>query len=675
MRGRARSVGLVALLVTMGTRPVAAQGRWRTFTHGAETYCLAASGDRQAVWAGTSGGIRILELGGGAVRVRELGPAEGLPGRGITALCLVDDGLWVGTAGGRAERLDLVTNEWRPTVGLPAAEVTAIVHDGRDVWAATRAGVARYNGLKQEWELWDERDGLRSAIINALAVDDEGLWAATDRGLMRYRHRTLGWEDVRGPDERLAGRIDDLCLSGDTLWVASPAEGLSRISLADLQLVSYDLETDYGVERVDRVLVAPDGDLYVACDKGLVIAPGEGDLGPWRLVEREGGWQARDLTFAAGALWAATSAQGVWQYAPQTGEWSQYAPPADLPGSALTTLAAQADRGWCGFAADGLAVYDATRDVWEQLTPAAGLPRRARAVAASGNRVYLAAADGIAVYDQRFATWTAYRTDDHPELEGDEWTSVTVIGDQVFFAGPGRVALFTLDMQHLHTYLLDHAEAGRGGRLPRLYADDATGNVWLVTPLMAWLYQVRQDRWGQLGPEFFRPLDEASWQRADPLIRDIAADGGSVWFVAQDRVVQYDRQLARDVHWDQTVHPSLADPRLVATDQFSVWFATAAGLCRYDRRDERCELFAWPEGLAGQPAALAVDPIEPYIWVASERACGRLVLGREKPEWQVFSARTGIVDGVNAIVPTRDVVWFAAPGGLTVYRRELRPEG
>lgn len=674
MRTGTRSLAAVMLLWLVGG-PAGAQGRWQTFCHSGETLCLAATTDGSALWSGTNAGIRVFELRGGTVRAREIGLAQGLPGRSITALCFEPDAVWVGTANGRAERLDLVTNEWRETTGLPAAPVNAICYDGRDVWAATSAGIARYNGLTQSWDVYDERDGLRSARAVALAADADGLWAATERGLARYRRDTLGWDTPRGADERLTGQIRDVHLAGKVLWVASAAEGLSRIDLTSGELVSYDLRTDYQVERVDRVTSAANGDVLIACDRGLLIAPGQGTLGPWRLIPRDA-WEVCGLVALPDAVWVATRHQGVWKYDWRTDEWTSFAPAQELPPSALSGFAAQADRGWCGFAEHGLAVYDSTADTWRNLEPPAGMPHRVRAVAATGNRVYLACRDGIAVYDQRFSTWSRYLSSDQLPLEGDEWTDVATSGDAVYFAGPGRVSVFATDMELLQTYPIDGLEGARDGSLPKLHVDESSGTIWLVSATMAHRYEPRTATWGFLAAEFFLPREAPGWRPGERLIEDIASDNDSVWFVARDRVVQFDKQLGQDYHWDAEVHEALGAPRLVATDQFSVWFATGAGLCRYSRVSGRLDLTAWPAELEGaEPTALAVDPQEPFVWVATARAAARLDLSGEAPRWQAFSARTGIVDQVMRIVPGRDVVWFVGPNGLSVYRRERTPAG
>ncbi|MBI2301955.1 MAG: hypothetical protein HYU66_23885 [Armatimonadetes bacterium] len=667
--GQGRAVAAAILLFLAGS--ATAEPRWQSFLYGGEVLC--AEGRGSEFWVGTPAGVRILDGAGPVVRTRELTTRDGLPGPLVTALAFQPDKVWAGTAAGVIGQLDLVTNQWHvfdERARVPNAPISALLWDGTDVWAATLGGgVARYNVLRHDFEVWDTKEGLPSANVTCLAVDPGGLWAGTDRGLLRYVKNLLSWEPLHVPAGRLDGRIDSLAVGGDCLWVASAGDGLSRVQLKTGELLTYDL-AKYGVQRVDRVLSGPLKDIWVATDNGLLHAADAGE-GAWEHLPHEP-WLVRGMALAGDSLWVGTDRQGSWRYRLDTGMWEQYQPREVIPSGTVRAAATQASLAWFGFEDDAVARYDLLGERWETLAPPGGAPRQVRDLAVYGNFVYCACRDGIAVYDQRNRSWRTFTQRFEPDLQGDEWTSVIVAAGQVWFAGPGRVSVFSTAMDLLSTVPLRGSEGDREGTLPKLAWDESTGDVWCLTRTLAYRYQPRQQLWSWLDSDLFMPRDEALYRQEGYLIRSAACDNDSVWFVTLDRICQYRKQLNDLVPWDAGYDAALREPQALSLDRYSVWAATAGGLCRFSRQDARWDVFPWDEALAGATAtALAVDAEEPtFVWVATDRRVARLDLAEGHQRWTVFPANTGMVAGVHTIVPGADAVWFVGRGGVTVYRRE-----
>ena len=663
-------IGL-CLVALAAAAPSPGQTRWQHFLSGGESYCVAAHGAE--VWVGTTAGIRIYETSGPALRHRELSVRDKLPGNLVTALAFEPNAVWVGTAVGVVGRLDLERREWLyydEQARFPRAEVSALVSAGQDMWAATRGGgLARFNPLRQDWEVWDHNEGLPSDQVNCLVADPQGLWAGTDRGLVRYLSATRQWQPVSTPAGRLEGRISALSVAGQYLWVASVGDGLTRIDLGSGDFLTYDLSR-YGCRSVECVTTTPGGQVWIGVDNGLLSAQQNGQ-GSWELLARA--WSPRGLAVVAGSVWVGTAVQGVWRYQTGAGTWEQYRAADPLPSGHLTAVAAQANLGWFGFRDDGLARYDTSTGNWTQLLPPGGAPRQVRAVAAHGNQVYCACADGIAIYDQRAQTWRTYLAKFERDLLRDDWTSVRVVGDSVWFAGPGRLCLFsTGEPEFLQTIELSDPGEGLAEDLPRLLTDDASGDVWCLTPGLAYRYQPRHNVWSWLDSEQLIPRDPNRYRSVGRLVRDAVCDNDSVWFVLVDRLAQYRKQLNDVVLWDEGWHAGLAEPRQVGVDRFSAWVACGPGLAQYERQSQQWHFAAWPAELQGEATtALAVDAYEPFIWVATSRRVARAELAEDGLSWTVFPPSTGIVSGVNRIVPARDGVWLVGRGGVTWYRRDL----
>ncbi len=673
-RNRPSLAWLAALAA--GLSQAGAQLPWESFVHGGETYCVAVRGDQ--VWSGTSAGLRFYDVGAVEVRIRELTLRDSLPAASVSAVSFESGAVWVGTTSGLIGRLELDTNEWRvygEAAGLPGAPIAALVHDGQDFWAATLGGgVARFSQLKGDWELFGRADGLPSNRVACLVADAGGLWAGTDLGLARYLRDTLTWGPVKPEKGGLDGLVSGLTVSPANLWLAGDG-GLARINFDTQQYWTYELER-YGVARVWQVALNDSGDLWVATDRGLLTAPAaDAGQAPWRMVEHP----LRDvsgLAVGGGSVWVATLRDGLWRYRLDSGEWTPYVSQGVLPGAEVTSMAVQADQTWFGFSDAALARYNLQTERWDSIAPPPGSPFRVRDVAVFGNLVYCACRDGIAVYDQRSNYWKTFLHRFHADLLGDEWTSVLVSGERVWFAGPGRVSVFTLPMELVTTFQFPGAEGTREGDLPRLKDDSSTGDVWLLTRSDSWRYQPAASAWGQYPADLFRPAAPGDFQREGRLVRDVAIDDQDVWFVSLDRILQYHKAANKIYSWPAGLVPGLEGARRIAADRFAVWATVAGGLARYDRGAGTWQVYAW-EGTGlegGEATALAVDTEEPYVWVATTRGVARLELRPDGATWRPFGAGAGLISGVRRIVASPYCVWFVGRDGVSLYRR-YRPPG
>lgn len=663
-----RGLGLLLLL----SGAAAGQLRWETFVHGGETWCLLHRGAE--LWAGTSAGVQVYRVSGGQVGVQQPQVGQGMPAGGVSAIAFRGDAMWVGTRTGTVAKLDLETGKWGvydQRAGFPAAAVTALADDGLDLWAATDgAGVARFNVLRQDWEVFGADDGLPDDHVHCLVSDGQGLWAGTGAGLARYERTRFSWERV-APQHGLDGPVVGLARSAANLWIASRSDGLARIQLGNGAYTRYDL-SGFGVSRVDAVALSGPGNVWVATDKGLLMVPQEDAAErPWTLVEKPLG-QVTALQVTDEDVWAATRGTGVWRYRILTEAWEQYAPSDALPSGELTALAGQAAFGWVGFASDGLARYDLARARWDTFTPPADTPRQVRDVAAFDRYVYCACADGIAVFDQESGYWSTRKTAFEPDLLGDVWTSVVASATAVWFAGPGRVAVFTPQLELLTTFQFPGLDGDRDGTLPRLQLDQAANTVWVYGRGGAWRYQPQLGSWSEFAQNLFEPAQAGQYQREGRLIRAMDSDAECVWFVTLDRVLQYWRQSNELWQWDDGHARGLQSARVIACQRNQVWVAGRDGLYAYRRDRPGWVVYDWEaSGLAGSdPTALAADGEEPYVWVASSLGVARLELLEHGVRWQAFGRETGVVPQVRRIVPTPYAVWFLGQDGVTVYRRE-----
>lgn len=276
-----------------------------------------------------------------------------------------------------------------PAVAIPAAAMglvnevaeVAVAADGA-VWAATGAGVLRWQTPTSQPEVFVERDGLPSRTVDFVAASTDGsVWAAGHRWVAHYDGQ---WEVIDGLPGG-SGDIGDLAVAPDgTPWVSL---GDDLLRLVGQRWVPVDPPPVTGAwPWTGSLAVAPDGVVWASPntqgDAGEVVAYD----GSWRKYSEPDGLAGQTSTVAVsgdGTVWVG----GDGSYG-MSGE-------VLAPASGVSRLA---DGAWTVFTTkDGLVADDA--DV----------------VAGADNTVWAVSSEvapkGIARFDG--STWTAF-----PDLAG-----------------------------------------------------------------------------------------------------------------------------------------------------------------------------------------------------------------------------------------------------------------
>ncbi|UOQ66989.1 ligand-binding sensor domain-containing protein [Hymenobacter volaticus] len=173
---------------------------------------------------------------------------------------------WVGAQ-------NLASRSYTIADGLPQTVVYAICQDEKGrLWAGTQGGVCSFDG--QQFRTLDVRQGLSDNHVTAVAAATDGtLWLGHEYGgisslqngqLRRCRARGLG---TVGPVRHVypAG--------GGIVWVATAGNGLLRLecSPADTVATRYTTKNGLPSDSVNYVGAGPDGQVWVATAKGLVV--------------------------------------------------------------------------------------------------------------------------------------------------------------------------------------------------------------------------------------------------------------------------------------------------------------------------------------------------------------------------------------------------------------------
>ena len=203
-----------------------------------KVFSIVTDGDR--VWAGTEKGLALVEEGKVS---RVYGVADGLPYPVITALAMSRPGgdLWIGTMGGLARfsggRIDAYT---QLSSGLANDVVYGVACDGPVVWAATAAGLSRFDTRKGTWDIFDTSNSLMHEpwCYGVTAAQGQVYVAVWGGGVVIRDEKTGRFREHRDPDGepeidlfRNDGLMHDvtstISVSGRLMWVGTYF-GLSR---------------------------------------------------------------------------------------------------------------------------------------------------------------------------------------------------------------------------------------------------------------------------------------------------------------------------------------------------------------------------------------------------------------------------------------------------------------
>ena len=207
---RSRRGLVAALAVLVITLPAAAQKpaasiRWESFgtANGMpdeKVFCVAVDGDN--VWAGTENGLVLISKG----QIKKIYRTEdGLVNRVVTGVAVDHEtgDVWLSTFGGLS-RLSggQFKNYTNLTSGLANDIVYGVGIQGEFVWAATTAGISRFNTHTGEWTIFSEKNTpLHEPWSYGVAVSEKKVYFAVwGGGLLEYDIAGGYWKPYNDPD-------------------------------------------------------------------------------------------------------------------------------------------------------------------------------------------------------------------------------------------------------------------------------------------------------------------------------------------------------------------------------------------------------------------------------------------------------------------------------------------
>ena len=525
--------------------------------------------------------------------------------------------------------------------GLPSVLINDLLVDQEgNLWAATDAGIARYDG--ESWTTYDMADGLDSNSITSLFQDElGGLWAGSrggERGLnffqgarwgapppnflpplpVEYPNVTViggnedvgyfvgledegllyfegeGWFLLTEADGMPPGGVTEALLTGDSLWVSY-----------EEAVVRFDLETgDWEIlplEYIHTMHEASNGEIWFGGSwRAVRLDPYTGDYEEYDVDTGPiPAWLVTDIVEDAQGLYIATYGGGVTHF--DGSNWETWLTDAVLGGNWIEAIRQTGDGAlWFVHSGTGLSRYQPQDDAWE---------------------VY-GELDGA-------VDWPAY-----PAVDSNGYLWTGDYGELVYFDGQDWQTFSAPELADESIYGI---EIGPGDVM------------WLATDLGLMRYDPGSGEWTTFTGADHPILDE--------LWTYLAASDGTLWAGGEEGLAHYDGST-----WTSPVAlgeaPVYVDDLAEGADG-SLWIAADGELGHL--ASSRWTYYPWPS--EGWLETIAVAP-DGSVWAGYEG------LGHFDPAseaWQMYSTEDGLVhQEVHAIhVTPEGVVWVGTAGGVS----------
>jgi ligand-binding sensor domain-containing protein len=300
-----------------------------------------ARGDRpEQYWFGTNGAFLIQF---DALRNQSEWWWYGAASRGVSALALLGDTLWLGA-------------------------------DGR----GARSGVVRVTADLQNWTLFDPIAGGPSGRIDQIVATDTALYFAGADGVLRMRRGNSRAERLS------AERASSVAVAGANVWIGTRG-GLLHVGPAGVR-------TMIG-PPIQRLRTLPDGRLWLARADGLFHADAWAQPDSLTLIRESTLPSGTFLDVVqAGSRMIACTADALF-----IREASSWRGPVRVPAlrglGRLTTLAADGEAIWVG-GTNGLARYEPAREEWLYFLTPRDLPAGPIDIVVQNTFVWLATPAG-----------------------------------------------------------------------------------------------------------------------------------------------------------------------------------------------------------------------------------------------------------------------------------------
>lgn len=430
---------MVAGTVGISTYATAGIGDWKNYTNMKDVVALVST--RDAVWAGTSGGLLRFTVQDSAFK--KFTNSEGLTGNGISAMGWGSNGtVWIGEASGAIDVLSPSSNSWQYIRDIslstkPQKSVNAFFSQGDSMYIATAFGISLFSISKFEFkDTYSNFGSFASPNVSSLVVYGGRIYVATTSGLAISKPNAVNlaapesWDSFTNP-----GSANAMASFRGNVYAATNG-GLFVYQNGAWSSIS-------GITQSVKALVSSDSLLYVVGANTVVT------LSAFNTISTYGG---------------------------------------AAPGTIACAALDSSKRFFVGFHDGGVAMLNTASNEWKQFIPDGPASNFFSSVAIDEKGIVWAAsasANGKGFYSYDGTSWKNYNIAALPELKVDNYYTVTIGPNNSKWFGSWGGGLALINSAGTLVRVFDDKYPGFVGadKIPYVVvgktAIDRIGNVWV----------------------------------------------------------------------------------------------------------------------------------------------------------------------------------------------------
>lgn len=294
---------------------------------------------------------------------------------------------------------------------------------------------------------------------------------------------------------------------------------------------------------------------------------------------------------------------------------------------------------------------------WQTIGLMEGLPNKyIKDMKSDGEYIYIATANGLAIYNGRTGKITVIRQQDG--LADNYISALDVDAADVWLATDKGLSRYNKRTGKILTYTKKDG-----------LVDDEVSAV-LVDEDYVW---AGTKYWGI--SRFDKSINR--WQTfsvihglVDNSINTFAIDSGYIWIGTKNGLSYYDKITGLIGGYDTTQGLTSGNIRSIRVGSSYIWLGTVNGLIRFDKYEEAFKTYTTTDGLADDYIqSLNVDG--QYLWIGTFSGVTRYDLANDK--WFTYTIKDGLIENsVSAVEVDGNYIWFGTDGsGISRFDKEI----
>ena len=261
----------------------------------------------------------------------------------------------------------------------------------------------------------------------------------------------------------------------------------------------------------------------------------------------------------------------------------------------------------------------------------------------------------ITAWDLNRDTWKTYDQRSISELTSDEFNSITVDGDTIWFSTRYGLSLYSTRTGNWKTY--DRFDGLSDNIIFDTVTDDST--IWVGTA--NGIDRIVKNSLGKKDSLKISPVSPGNLTIVE--VYDLELMENLLWAATNQGIYVYDTYKREGGFSDEIGGPTTNVIKSISRYENEIWFGSLAGIDVFDL--EKQEWRGVPEGrFFPKTRVNRVIATKKAVWAGTDQ--GVMKYNRKTKSWRTFTIEDGLIDNhVNAILPDGDHIWFGTDLGLT----------